>query len=313
MELKQSPSYTHVNAAKANFDQIYLEADPREYYRVLCGVDYIIPDLAKGIFQNIIAALERERGRPVRVLDLGCSYGINAALIRFPLDIGRLAQRYFDLQGTGLTTSELVRLDRNYFLSWPKLDVEIVGCDVSEPAIDYAQAVGLIEHGISGNFEDESVTGVACSVLSGIDLIISTGSVGYVTERSFARVLKAIGQPAPWVASFVLRMFPYTRISQLLCEAGLVTEKLQGVTFVQRRFHSENECLRVIEKLESQGIDTRQKEADGLLHAEFFLSRPPGDRADHPLQELASVTSGASRSFGRRFRRGNDDVIRLGR
>ena len=109
-------------------------------------MDYIIPDLAKGIFQNVIAAVERERGRRIRVLDLGCSYGINGALIRFPIDIGRLIQRYVDLQG--LTTSEVIEFDRNYFLSWPRLDVEIVGCDVSAPAINYARAVGLIDHAV---------------------------------------------------------------------------------------------------------------------------------------------------------------------
>jgi SAM-dependent methyltransferase len=312
MKLRQALSYSHVNTAKANFDRIYLEEDPREYYRVLGGVDYIIPDLAKGIFQNIISALEQERRRPIRVLDLGCSYGINSALIHFPLDIGRLIQRYLDLQGAGLTTSELIRLDRHYFLSWPRLDVEIVGCDASKPAIDYARAVGLIDHGIGGNLENEPVSAAARALLGGgIDLIISTGSVGYVTERTFGKLLAAIGQPAPWVASFVLRMFPYQRISELMQESGLVTEKLQGVTFVQRRFHSESECVQVIENLEAQGIDTRNKEAEGLLHAELFLSRPPGDCERHPLDELVSVTSGASRPFGRRYRRGDDRVIRL--
>jgi hypothetical protein len=308
---KNALNFSNVNTAKANFDQIYLEPDPREYYRVLGGMDYIIPDLAKGIFQNIIAALERERGRRIRVLDLGCSYGINGALIRFPIDIGRLIQRYVDLQGLGLATSELIQLDRSYFLSWPQLDVEIVGCDVSAPAINYARAVGLIDHGISANFESERVSGAVQAFLSGIDLIISTGSVGYVTERTFARLLAAIGQPAPWVASFVLRMFPYEGISDLLRQSGLVTEKLQGVTFVQRRFHSEAECVAVLERLEAQGVDTRYKEAEGLLLAELFVSRPPGDCARHPLEDLVSVTSGASRPFGRRFRRGDDNVIRL--
>jgi SAM-dependent methyltransferase len=313
MKSRNALSYGHVNTAKANFDRIYLEPDPREYYRVLGGMDYIIPDLAKRVFQNVIAALERERGRRIRVLDIGCSYGVNGALIRFPIDIGRLSQRYMDLQGVGLTTSEVIELDRSYFLSWPKLDVEIVGCDVSAPALAYARAVGLIDHGIGGNFEDEPVTGAMQKLLSGIDLIISTGSVGYVTERTFAKLLAAIGQPAPWVASFVLRMFPYEKIAGLMRQSDLVTEKLQGVTFVQRRFHSEDECVRVLESLEAQGIDTRSKEADGLLHAEFFLSRPAGQCADSPLEDLVSVTSGASRSFGRRFRRGEDNVVRLAR
>ncbi|HEX5998922.1 MAG TPA: class I SAM-dependent methyltransferase [Hyphomicrobiaceae bacterium] len=311
MQPRNRLAYNDVNAAKANFDSIYTEPDPREYFRVLFGVDYIIPDLAKGIFQNVIAALEQKHQRRIRVLDIGCSFGINAALVRFPLDINRLAQRYVDLQAAGLTTGELIPLDRHYFRSWPKLDVEIIGCDVSEPAINYAREVGLIDHGIVGNFEDGRVSGAARDLLKGIDLIISTGSVGYVTDRTFARMLDAIGQPAPWVCSFVLRMFPYTAISSLMDEAGLVTEKLQGVTFVQRRFHSETECRQVIAELETQGIDPRNKEADGLLHAELFLSRPADDLTQHPLEELVSVTSGASRQFGRRFRRGDDAVIRL--
>lgn len=311
MSARKAHNYSTVNAAKANFDQIYLEADPREYYRVLGGMDYIIPDLAKGVFQNIIAALERDRGRRIRVLDLGCSFGVNGALIRFPLDIGRLIQRYVDLQGLGLTTAELIRLDRHYFLSWPRLDVEIVGCDISAPAVEYARAVGLIDRGINANLETERVSGEIEGLLRGIDLIISTGSVGYVTERTFAKLLAAIGQPAPWVASFVLRMFPYQTISDLMRRSGLATEKLQGVTFVQRRFHSEEECIGVLQKLEGQGIDPRGKEAEGLLHAELFVSRPPGDCERTPLEELVSVTSGASRPFGRRFRRGDDDIIRL--
>lgn len=305
--------YGEINDIKANFDHIYTHRDPREYYRVLYGLDYVIPDLAKGIFRYIIGALAEQRQRRIKVLDLGCSYGNNAALICFALDIDRLAQRYRDLEHANLTTAEIIDLDRNYYLSWPREDVEIVGLDVSEPAVSYAKSVGLITHAIALNLENEVLTPEGRAALAGVDLVISTGCIGYVTEKTFAQILDAIDGPAPWIASFVLRMFPYLPIANLLAGAGLATEKFEGVTFVQRRFLAATECAEVLAQLHGQGIDTTGKEANGLLHAEFFLSRAAEERERAPLEAIVSVTSGANRTYGRRFTSNGDNLIRFGR
>ncbi|MDX2287837.1 MAG: hypothetical protein NW217_03330 [Hyphomicrobiaceae bacterium] len=61
------------NRAKANFDTIYVQPDPREYHRVLYGLDYVIADLAKPIFLSTIDALESKLERPLKILDLSCS------------------------------------------------------------------------------------------------------------------------------------------------------------------------------------------------------------------------------------------------
>lgn len=312
--LEGNLNYSHINGVKANFDEIYTQADPREFFRVLYGLDYVIPDLAKGIFRNTIAALEEMRGRQITVLDLGCSYGVNSALIRHPLDIDRLAQRYRDLDHANLTTRELIELDRHYFLSWPrKDDVRIIGLDSSQEAIDYAKAVGLIDDGIAANLETDALSASARKMLRNVDFIISTGCVGYVTERTFAQILDAIDGPPPWVASFVLRMFPYHAIASLLEANGIETEALEGVTFVQRRLHSAGEYENVLRALERRGIDPSTKEREGLLHAELFLSRPAPDQEELPLQKIVSVTSGANRDYGRRFVRIADNTIRFGR
>ncbi|HRN83307.1 MAG TPA: class I SAM-dependent methyltransferase [Hyphomicrobium sp.] len=299
------------NSAKACFDSIYSHPDPREYYRVLGGLNYVIPDLAKGIFRNLISALEDLKGRPIKVLDLGCSYGNNAALIRFPLEFARLQQRYMDLQTAEISTRELIALDRHFYASWPKHDVEIVGCDVSQPAVEFARAVGLIDAGVTQNLEQEPLSEASREALRGVDLIISTGAIGYVTERTLSRVLEAIGEPRPWVASFVLRMFPYDSFANLLDRYGHVTEKLNGVTFVQRRFQSEQEFRKVLHQLEVLGIDSRNKESEGLFHSEFYLSRPSGDCTEHRIEDLASVSSGICLPYGRRFRLGEDQVVRF--
>lgn len=305
--------FRELNEAKANFDRIYVSPDPREYFRVLYGLDYIIPDLARPIFRALIAAREAEARRRVRVLDLGCSYGINAALTRFPIDLSRLAQRYAGAEMEGLSIQALIELDKNYFRAWPRhTDALFVGLDASGPAINYATAVGLLDYGIAANLEYHEPTPAEVEVLSAVDLILSTGCVGYVTRRTFRHLLaRTRRDDPPWVVSFVLRMFSYDEIADMLACHGLVTEKLEGVTFVQRRFHSEDELRSVVSSLEARDIDPAGKEADGLYHAELYVSRPENVSREMPLGSVLSVTSGASRPFGRRYRLLDDTRVKL--
>jgi SAM-dependent methyltransferase len=297
-----------LNRDKANFDRIYELPDPREYLRVLGGLDYVIPDLAKGVLRSLIARCARTKGRRVKVLDLGCSYGINAALVRFPLDMQRMSHRYNHTSMHGLSVDQLVKLDSNYFGSWPEqVNASFAGLDVSQAAIDYAKSVSLIEAGVAANLESDEASDEQKGVLADADIIVSTGCVGYVTDKTFQRLLsmREKGKSPPWVASFVLRMFPYDAIEAELAQHGLVTEKLGGVTFVQRRFHSESELEATIAAVKARGLDPHGKEADGLYHAELFVSRPEAEVRDNPLNEIVSVTSGENRRYGRRYRWGS--------
>lgn len=297
-------TFETLNQNKANFDAIYTCLDPREYFRILYGLDYVIPDLAKDVFRALIRHRIKVVGHSAKVIDLGCSYGINAALVRYPLDMARLAQRYADPSLYRLPSDRLADLDRNYFKSWPEeVEADFVGVDTSEAAIAYARKVGLIDAGVAGNLESAAPAHADALALRDADLIVSTGCVGYVTEKTFVRILDMQSGQMPWVASFVLRMFPYEAIATRLEQYGLVTERLEGVTFVQRRFHSRDEYDTTLASLKSLGLDPSGKEADGLLHAELFVSRPKADVLRVPLGEIVSVTSGEGRSYGRRFRR----------
>jgi SAM-dependent methyltransferase len=296
---------------KANFNSIYSQPDPRAYFRELYGLDYIIPELARPVFASIVTELEHLRGRPLRVLDIGCSYGINAALLQYPVDLDRLAKRYANLPESEIGPAQLAMLDRSYFRSWPRHEIEIIGLDASEPAVSFARITGVLQGAIVGDFECDPLPSDAQDVLSGIDLVISTGAIGYVTEKTIAKVLTAIGEPRPWVASFVLRMFPYDPIAAALDHAGLVTQKLPGTTFVQRRFESEDECRQVTSRLKALGIDPTGKESEGLLHADFYLSRPKHEAVGAPITDIVSIELGTRRSFGRRYISRPGEPIRL--
>ena len=125
--------------------------------------------------------------------------------------------------------------------------------------------------------------------VSGVDLLTVTGGVGYITERTFGRLLDCMtdgpeGQ-IPWVAVFALRWVSYKEVSEVLSGYGLITEKLSGHTFTQRRFADALEREYVLEELAKMGVDTTGKEDEGWYHADFYLSRP-ADEAETPIHTL---------------------------
>ena len=99
--------FVSINESKANFDEIYVQDDPRSYFSVLGSLDYMIPDVAEPIVRQVLAAfIGRHRRRPI-VLDVGCSYGINAAVHRFPLTFSALRSRYARHEMMGVSAEKL--------------------------------------------------------------------------------------------------------------------------------------------------------------------------------------------------------------
>jgi hypothetical protein len=94
---------------------------------------------------------------------------------------------------------------------------------------------------------------------------------------------------SPWIANFVLRMFPFDTIEETLNDWGYVTEKFNGRTFGQRHFSSPEEQEQVIEQLTTQGIDPTGKESEDHLLAEFYLSRPANEVAKTPIEQLLAT------------------------
>src|SRR5690606_21816383 len=97
------------------------------------------------------------------------------------------------------------------------------------------------------------------------------------------------------------RMFPYDALAATLEKFGLVTERLAGATFVQRRFRDVDELENCLQALAQRGIDTTGLEEDGLFHAELYVSRPEADVRAEPLEEMVTVASGRNRPVGTRY------------
>ena len=288
-------AFEEINEAKANMDDIYNQSDPRAYFRELRKLGYAIPGIAKPIFQNLISHLQRHQDDIVHVLDVGCSYGVNAALLKHDLSMEELYKHWGQKKLAGAAPKEVMANDQLFFADIDESEhIEVIGLDQAQYAIAYAEEVGLLDEGLALNLETEPLSALAKEELAPVDLVTSTGCVGYVTEKSFDRLLPAVTQGRlPWVANFVLRLFPFDAIEETLNDWGYVTEKLEGQNFFQRRFASADEQEQVLEQLCDMGIDPTGQEAEGHLLAEFYLSRPMKDAAELPIERILPVMNTA--------------------
>ncbi len=184
-----------INEAKANMDHIYDQPDPRAYFRELRKHGYAIPDVAKPIFQKLISRLRHQRNDTVHVLDLGCSYGVNAALLKHDLTMPDLYAHWGEGEFSGIESEVLIASDQRYFSNLDEqADITVTGLDPAESAISFGEESGLLDEGLAINLETEPLPGAATKNLGMIDLVTSTGCVGYLTEKSFDRLLPALTQ-----------------------------------------------------------------------------------------------------------------------
>ncbi|MGI8650789.1 MAG: hypothetical protein ACR2KW_10495 [Rubrobacter sp.] len=298
-----NPYARHNEQSKANFDDVYNLPDPRGYFAGLGALDYRAPEHGQRVFRALLDELRGEDDRVPKVLDLCCSYGVNAALLRHDLTLDDLYARYTSDELAGLSPEDLADADAGFYAGLRRACApSVAGIDVAKNAVLYARRVGLLSAGAAENLEEHEPTEALRRAVSGVDLITVTGGVGYVWERTFERVLRCIsdGQTgsvsgnahAPWVAAFAVRFVDYTPIANVLGRRGLVTEKLSLRTFPQRRFKDEEEHEHVLGELAAGGIDPTGKEETGWYHADLYLSRPPEQVSESPADTLLG-SSGA--------------------
>ncbi|WP_157020360.1 class I SAM-dependent methyltransferase [Mesorhizobium xinjiangense] len=282
---------------KLNLSTIYDRPDPVSYFSTLSQLDYAIPQAAKPLFARLIAARRSSTGRDaIKVVDLGCSYGVNGALLKYGLSMATLYRLYGN--GFGGGRGDLVKRDRAIFDDPVDDDLQIVGIDQAGNAVDYAVDAGSLDGGLAADLERDGLTPPGRRAVGDADLIISTGCFGYVTERSLELLLEAAADTRPWMAHFVLRMFSFDAARAMLERHGYITEKADGL-YRQRRFVSQDERRHVLDNLAAAGIDPAGAEATGWYFAELHVARPREKARKVPLAALldGAVAVGAGEAL----------------
>ncbi len=274
------PSYDHTG--KLNLNHVYNRPDPRDYFSTLSKLGYCVPDVAKPFFKRLLEAKREANGEAAaKVVDVGCSYGVNAALIKHDMSLDDLYRLYAEEAPDDQAV--MLERDRALFADCADDQLSIVGLDIAQNAVAYAVDAGIMDAGVAADLENREPSAADLRVVENADLIISTGCVGYVTSSSLEPLVEA-GRD-PWMANFVLRMFDYEPVEKMMARHGYVTERLDGALFPQRRFVSEAEHGQVLDNLRERGLSPAEAERDGWYLAELHVSRPEG-QAGTPLETM---------------------------
>ncbi|MGW2646299.1 hypothetical protein ACWC2T_15580 [Streptomyces sp. NPDC001393] len=264
-------------SGKSRFDDIYDRPDPRMYFRRLAPLEYEIPHHAQPAFRQ--AAADRAAlddgipGRPA-VLDVCCSYGINAALLNHDLTLAEMYERYTSPECQKLSTAQLAAQDKEFYAGRRRPDaVPVFGLDVAVPAVEYALEVGLLDAAFTDDLEQGPPGPGLSGALAEVGLITLTGGGSYITDRTFRALLDGTRRPV-WVSAFVLRTVPYHPIVRTLAEHGLHTTLDASRTYPQRLFTDDREQQYAIATVRALGHDPAGREEEGRFHSLHYESRP---------------------------------------
>ena len=275
--------YETENRAKACFDDVYTAPTPHAYIAMMAKNGYEIGERAR---PYCIAASELLRKKnkeawPVHMLDIGCSYGMGSAFVKYNCSFDEMVA-FFSTRAP-LDPHAACEATRAWLNVTPTpYDVRCVGLDSSKPAIDFAVRAGLLDGGIANDFENPATTANAeeRSWLRSCNLLISTGAIGYITDRTMAHVVRHAGQDhpgefGPIAVLTILRMFDATPIKNVFEKHGFRFEKVPKVMLPQRGFTDQSERARILTILHDKGINASDWEARGKQFAELFIAAKP--------------------------------------
>ncbi len=225
------------DTGKADFNDIYDADDPHLYYTTMQSLGYCIPEQARPLFENMIEEIKKQQKteQKLNVLDIGASYGVNGALLKWGMSLEDLFQHHNQPAATPSSIHGRRLLERYQ----------------SRDDIDDTQA----------------------ELIRRSDFIISTGCIGYVTNTSLRKILTLNKSRKAWMAHCVLRMFDIESYEHLFAEYGYHVWQ-HPVLLRQRRFASTEEQDQVMQNLKKLNIDTVGYESEGYLYARMLYAMP---------------------------------------
>ena len=263
---------------KTDFTNIYTQDSPYGYLKEMNRLEYSISDSTKLLYNSIIEELENTLSRPINVLDLGSSYGINSSLLKYNLTMSELNN--FFLNRTEPTKKETKQF---YEECTSNNNMNFYQIDISEEALKFSEEMNLCERGMNVDLETEKSN--LLESLPKIDVVIATGCIGYVGYKAFQNLLKVIKNRqsnsieseteyvSPIFAFSVLRMFDMHDIKEVfeIYDYSIVKSNIKPIR--QRNFSDPKEKTQTISLLHDMKINTKKYEDDGNFYADFYIAR----------------------------------------
>ena len=263
---------------KKDFTDIYTQNSPCSYLKEMDKLDYDISDATKPLYNAIIEQLEEELSRPINVLDLGSSYGINSSLMKYDLTMSELNDFFLD------ETEPTKKETKQFYKECTSNDnLNFYQIDISKEALKFSEDMDLCERGMNVDLEAEKLD--LLGSFPKIDLVIATGCIGYIGYKAFANLLKVIKNrqsnyvesekeyTPPIFAFSVLRMFDMKDIEEVfgMYDYSIVKSDIKPIH--QRSFSDSKEKTDTISILHDMGINTKKYEDDGNFYADFYIAK----------------------------------------
>ncbi|AFS81093.1 hypothetical protein NKOR_06050 [Candidatus Nitrosopumilus koreensis AR1] len=263
-------------AVKKDFTNIYTQKLPNSYLKEMKRLDYRIPDKTKPLYLSIAKQLFKKLSKKINILDIGSSYGINSALMKYDLKMSELDDFF-------LKQEPSTEQSKHFFENLSTDDMfDFYQIDISEPALKFSENTGLCKKGICVNLESGDLP---IKEIPSADMIIATGCIGYIGYKAFSNLFELIKrqqsgsdldilEKGPIFAFSVLRMFDMEKIEKTFDHFGYSLVKSDIKPIQQRMFSDSEEKHKTLSLLHSMGIDTKWLEDDGHFYADFYIASP---------------------------------------
>lgn len=261
---------------KKDFTDIYTQKFPDSYLKEMKKLHYRIPDKTKPLYLSLAEQLIQKLSRPINILDIGSSYGINSALLKYNLEMSDLDDFFLQEENTTLEQT------KQFFEKiLPKDNLNFYQIDISEPALKFSEQTKLCKKGFQVNLETGNLP---IKEVPSFDMVIATGCIGYIGYKAFSNLFELIKKQQsetlesetnkPIFAFSVLRIFDMEKIQKTFDYYGYSLVKTDLDPIRQRRFSDNDEQNQTISLLKNKGKTTRDLEDDGHFYADFYVASP---------------------------------------
>ena len=272
--------YDEQNRAKASFTAAYTADTPHRYLNNMAAVSYRMADCMSPYISAVVDASVTSSRERVWVLDIGCSYGLSGALLKTGSTYSDLVEFY--RQEASLDYASCVVESQRWLNSHTiRKDVKVVGFDSSDEAVRFAAASHMVDEGIALDLENEKseLTADDANLIQKCGVLLSTGAVGYVTDKTINPILDEFGansrgELGPVAVMSVLELFDPAPIAAAFAKHGYRFEKLP-ILMPQRRFVDEAERRSVLVTLRKRGMSADTLKSDHHMFAALCIAAKP--------------------------------------
>ena len=240
-------------------------------------LQYDISDSTKSLYNSIIEQLGKTSSKPINVLDLRSSYGINSSLMKYDLTISGLNDFYLN------ETEPTKKAKQFYEKCTYNENLNFYQIDISEEDLKFSENMNLCKRGINIDLEAEKLE--LLESFPKIDVGSATGCIGYIGYKSFVNLLKVIkNRQSNYIKSdkeyvtsvfalSVLRMFDMKNIEKVFETYNYSIIKSDIKAIRQRNFSDPKEKAQTISILHNMKINTEKYEDDDNLYADFYIAK----------------------------------------